>query len=73
MQGQPNPFPVRNPDGSVRGWDWCDEAGFPSGRLYPTQRDATRDLLRYVRELERGPSLLQRVRSFVSQMVRVAR
>lgn len=73
MQGQPNPFPVRNPDHSIRGWDWCDEAGFPSGRLYSTQQEAMRDLLHYCRELERGPSLLQRARSFLSQMVRVAR
>jgi hypothetical protein len=56
-----NPFPVYDTANRLLGWRWYDETGCMQNRTYPTQMDALRDLMRYVRYLERGPTLWQRV------------
>lgn len=69
-----NPFPVyRHPttDKFVReatfdadeiaGWKWFDETGCDCEKLYASQEAALRDCLSYVRWLNHGPTLWQRV------------
>jgi len=50
-----NPFPVYG------GWRWRDENGTPHHKVYPTQLDALYAMLKYIKYLNNGPTLLQRM------------
>lgn len=41
-------------------WKWRDEAGNIHNKQYATQLDALHDLLKYVKYLNKGPSIWQK-------------
>ena len=57
---QRNPFPVEVA-GKVLGWKWYNELGDECRGVFPTQKAALKDLLRYMHWLDNGPTLWQKL------------
>lgn len=57
-----NPYPIYATDEqSVLGWKWKDEDGCPCDKTFKSQNDALTDLMRYIRWLDHGPTIWQKL------------
>lgn len=56
-----NPFPVYDPFGKVKHWKWRDETGQACEKVYQSQEGALHDLLKYIKYLNHGPTVAQRL------------
>lgn len=56
-----NPYPEVDAFDRVTGWKYLDETGCPSEKTFPNQQAALKELMAYIKWLNHGPNLWQRI------------